>query len=151
METKKFKISKRFIIKNYVIIVVLFISAMHFMFGPVFLWHSSTKEIIVNCILGIIFSAGAIYSIKIVPQLKDSILISDSQIMREHSADGSFTSIWWSENFTIRKHRFLERLELISQDGSRVVKIEYQTEGFKEICELISAKLIEKQGNSVEK
>ena len=148
METKKFAISKWFIMANYFVIPVSFVFAAFFILGPLFLWHGSPIEIIVYSIVGIGFFMGGIYSIKIVPHMKDSIHISESQIMREHLADGTFTSIWWRENFTVRNRAFLGRLDVISQDGQRIVMIEQQTERFQEICDLINAKLIEKQGEA---
>jgi hypothetical protein len=147
METKKFTISKWFVIANYFTIPGSFVFAIFFIFGPLFLWHSSLIEKVLYCIMGIGFFVCGIYSIKIVPQMKDTIHISESQIMREHSTDGTFTSIWWKENFTVRNRPFLGRLELISQDGQRVVMIEHQTEKFQEIYELINVKLIEKQNS----
>lgn len=128
METKKFAISKWFVIANYFIIPVSFVFTVFFILGPLFLWHGSPIEITVYSIMGIGFFVGGIYSIKFVPQMKDTIRISERQIMREHSADGTFISIWWRENFTVRNRQFLGRLELISQDGQRVVMIEHQTE-----------------------
>jgi len=145
MGTKRFAISKWFVIANYLSIPGAFILAGYFILGPLFLWHGSPIEIIFYSLAGIGLIVGGIYSIKIVPQLKDSIHISESQIMRENSADGTFTSIWWRENFTVRNRGLLGRLELISQDGQRIVMIEHQTERFQEICEVINAKLIEKR------
>ena len=80
--------------------------------------------------------------------MKEVVHVSENQIMHEHS-DGTFTTIWWKENFEIRDRQLLGRLELISQDGQRIIKIEHQIDGHQEICELITAKLMEKQVDSL--
>ena len=148
METIKFNISKWYVIANYFSIVGCPIFAAFFLLGPFFLWHdSSLIELSIFLFFGVFFIVGGICSISILPQMKDSVYISENQIMREYSADGTFTIIQWKENFTIRNRLFLGRLELISQDGQRIVKIEHQTERYQEIYEFINIKLMEKTGH----
>lgn len=147
MKSIEFKISKWTIISNYIMIPVCFIIAAFFILGSLFLFQGSIFSIIFFFILGFSFIAGAIYAIKTLPQLKDIIHISETQIMRENSSDGSFISINWDEDFTLRNRQFLGRLDLISQDGERIVKIEHQTKDFQVICDFINMKLMEKQQN----
>ena len=78
--------------------------------------------------------------------MKEVIHLSDDQIMHEHS-DGTFTTILWKENFEIRERQFLGRLELISQDQQRKIKIEHQIDGYEEICSFMITKLKERQTN----
>jgi hypothetical protein len=146
METRKYSISKWHILCNYFSIPIYFASAF-FIFLSIASWPPESPFLFMSMVIFFVFFlAGGVYSIKIVPEMKDSIHISENQIMRENSAEGTFTTIWWKENFTVRNRKFLGRLELISQDGQRVVKIEHQTERFQEICNLVYAKWIEKQG-----
>ncbi len=149
MEAKKFAVSKWFVIANYIAIAGSFVFAALFILRPILVWQEVSSVPALGLItIGLCFLAGGIYSISIVPQMKDIVHISESQIMRENAAEGTFTTIWWKENFTVRNRQFLGRLELISQDGQRIVKIEHQTENFQQICEFIKAKLADKNNET---
>jgi hypothetical protein len=140
MATKSFKIAKWYVIANYFTIVGCFIIGLFFIIvlvgsGDGFPRVAATFIFV----MGICFIVGGIYSISIVPRMKETVQISENQIMHEHP-DGTSIAIGWQENFKIRNRPLLGRLELISPDGQRIIKIEQQIDGYKELVEFIIAK-----------
>jgi hypothetical protein len=148
MYTKRFKIAKWFIVANYLVIPLSFFFSIFFLYFAIPRWDYNFRSDIVLSILfalaGIGFAIGGIYSMRIVPRLRDTILVTDAKIIHEHF-NGSMTQLYWKENFTLRERTLLGRLELISRDGQRKIMVENQLEHFQELKELIQKKWRENQ------
>ncbi|GEM_PF-4662507 len=149
MTTQKYKIAQWFIIVNYVVIGFSFLFALFFVYITVTSLNSLISSSILMFLLAAVgFIAAGIYSIKILPRLRETIIITGDQISMEH-VDGSITAISFKEDFKIINRPFLGRLDLVSQDGGRVIRLEQQLSGYEEILSVISCKLREKQNSAV--
>ena len=130
-------IAKSYVSTNYFIIVIFPILGLGFMTRSIGDWGGSLLlDVIPHFLFGAVLIARGIYSISILPRMKDIVHVSEQQITQERP-DGTSTTISWDENFETRRN-FLGRLELIGQDGQRIIKLERQLDGYLELVEFIS-------------
>jgi hypothetical protein len=145
MIQKSYKIAKWFEIANYLFIPVSFAFAIMFGYIAFIEWIPvALGPSLISIFMAIFFIFCGIYSIRILPQFKEIIHITNEQILQEH-IDKFSTSIRWDENFGVKHRPFLGRLDLISQDGQRIIKIEQQLGGYNELIKFISTKMREKE------
>jgi uncharacterized protein (DUF58 family) len=148
MTPKSFRIAKWFVVANYLTIAGSFIIALLFVVTVVLASDLISRWQVLIFVIGAVgFVIGGIYSINILPRLKATVYVSEKQISYE-LADGDSVSISWEEDFEVRNRPFLGRLELISQDGQRVVQLEQQLSKYDDLLGLIDAKIRAKQGTT---
>ncbi len=144
MATRRYKIAKWFVIANYLFIPFSFVLAIASMIGAFTFWRDAelaTSAVVLLFSIGWI--AGGLYSIRILPGMKETIQISDEKIIQEHS-DGTLTAISWKEGFKVKNHPFLGRLDVISMDGEKIIRIEQQLKMYREVVEFIEMKYQER-------
>lgn len=141
MTTRSFKIAKWFVVANYLAIVFSFIFALLFLYQAVITWsHTAYVTAFFFTLAAVGWVVGCTYSIGILPRFRETVHVSEQQIIHE-LADGTSIAISWSEDFKIKNRPVLGRLELVSQDGLRTVKLEHQLSGYQELLGFIDAKL----------
>ncbi|MGC1374641.1 MAG: hypothetical protein WA821_00350 [Anaerolineales bacterium] len=137
MRTKKYMFAKSYASTNYLIIVIFLVMGLGFMIQSMMARGGSLLlDVMPPFLMGAGFLARGIYSISILPRMKEIVYVSEQQITQERP-DGTSTTISWNENFETRRN-FLGRLELVSQDGQRIIKLERQLDGYPELVEFIS-------------
>ncbi|MFT3894619.1 MAG: hypothetical protein QM730_23570 [Anaerolineales bacterium] len=148
MMPRRFKFSPWFVIGNYSIIPLCFLLSAFFLFFGVPAWLRETPvnygAVVMLAISGIGFAIGGGYYIRIIPRLREEILVTDTGIVQEH-ADGATTQLRWDEDFTVRNRAFLGRIELTSLDQKRTIMLEQQLDNYQELLHIINAKSFEKQ------
>jgi hypothetical protein len=145
---KRFKISKWFVVANYLVIPLCFFFSIFFFYYAIPRWEYMFRSDIVISVFfalcGIGFAIAGVYSLRIVPSLRETVVVTDAKIVYEHS-NGTTTQLFWKDNFSIREHFLLGRLELTSRDGQRTIRVEHQLENFQELRDLVQKKWLENQ------
>ena len=147
----RFEFSRGFRFFTYFSIVLFFALAVTSLYVGLFMRQSPNLNIPAVFGIAAMFVVAGIYQISITPRLREAIVITDDGIAQE-LANGSKVTIRWKEVARLKERPFLGRLELISIEPTRVVRIEHQIRGFPDLVALLlhhleSSKLIAEQGS----
>jgi len=141
MASRNFRVAKWFVVANYITLLFCFPIVFLFFYGASDMWNQRQYPgAFLSGIFGVSFIVGAIYTIRILPRFKETVLVTESEITHK-LADGTSITISWEDGFQLRNRPLLGRLEVISVDGLRTIRLEHQLNGFEELLVFIKTKL----------
>ncbi len=135
-----YSFSRKYKAQVYLQIVILFVVAI----GAVWLGSSpemiKTGRVIVCIGVALLDMLLCIYLIRILPRLKETITITDTEII-QHLISGSEILIRWDKIARFKNHYYLNRLDIISKDLEQTIRVEHQIEDYNDLIWHIQLKM----------
>lgn len=91
-------------------------------------------------VLAVIFILCGVYSVYTALRLGETVTLSKTHITQKRS-NGTPLTLRWDEIVALRHRRFLGRVELVAREPNKVLRLEYQLNGFADLLAEVEARL----------